>query len=125
MAGTSLIVHVTDHVYCAHLQKLAGRPDAPVVCVSQYEVYNEQIFDLLDEEGAGARQKLQLKEDPHGRVFVGGLSEVCPRHLLWQGLKVHVQIPSIRDSLFCRELQLASHIPSARRMPADVCRRWR
>ena len=50
-----------------------------MVCVSQYEVYNEQIYDLLDVEGGGltgARQRLQLKEDPQGRVFVGGLSEV-------------------------------------------------
>ena len=63
------------------VQELAHREDPPLVCVSQYEVYNEQIYDLLDVEGGGltgARQRLQLKEDPQGRVFVGGLSEVRP-----------------------------------------------
>ena len=61
------------------VQELAHREDVPLVCVSQYEVYNEQIYDLLDVDGGGltgARQRLQLKEDPQGRVFVGGLSEV-------------------------------------------------
>ena len=61
------------------VQELAHKADCPLVCVSQYEVYNEQIYDLLDTDGGGltgARQRLQLKEDPQGRVFVGGLSEV-------------------------------------------------
>jgi hypothetical protein len=43
------------------------------------QVYNEQIYDLLDEQGVGAlgqRGALKLKEDAVGRVFVAGLSEV-------------------------------------------------
>ncbi|BDA50338.1 probable Kinesin-like protein KIF22 at N-terminal half [Coccomyxa sp. Obi] len=49
------------------------------VRVSHYEVYNENIFDLLDEPAPGAlgpRPALKLKEDSKGRVFVAGLSEV-------------------------------------------------
>lgn len=43
------------------------------------QVYNESIFDLLDEPPPGAvgpRPALKLKEDAQGRVFVAGLSEV-------------------------------------------------
>lgn len=43
------------------------------------QVYNEQIYDLLDEAGVGPlgqRTALRLKEDALGRVFVAGLSEV-------------------------------------------------
>ncbi|KAK9917104.1 hypothetical protein WJX75_000928 [Coccomyxa subellipsoidea] len=50
------------------------------VRVSHYEVYNENIFDLLDEPAPGAlgpRPALKLKEDSMGRVFVAGLSEVA------------------------------------------------
>lgn len=42
-------------------------------------MYNEQIYDLLDEHGVGPlgqRAPLRLKEDSLGRVFVAGLSEV-------------------------------------------------
>ena len=42
-------------------------------------MYNEQIYDLLDEQGVGPlgqRGALKLKEDAVGRVFVAGLSEV-------------------------------------------------
>ena len=41
-------------------------------------MYNESIYDLLEEQPAGAlgpRPTLRLKEDAHGRVFVAGLSE--------------------------------------------------
>lgn len=46
--------------------------------MSHYEVYNDSIFDLLDEggPGPGGRPSLKLKEDATGRVFVAGLSEV-------------------------------------------------
>lgn len=43
-------------------------------------MYNEQIYDLLEEQGPGLplgpRPTLRLKEDTMGRVFVAGLSEV-------------------------------------------------
>lgn len=49
------------------------------------QVYNENIFDLLDEPAPGAlgpRPALKLKEDSKGRVFVAGLSEVPAISLL-------------------------------------------
>ena len=49
------------------------------------QVYNENIFDLLDEPAPGAlgpRPALKLKEDSKGRVFVAGLSEVHAISLL-------------------------------------------
>ncbi len=42
------------------------------------QVYNECLYDLLDEAsvgGLGPRPRLQVKEDAHSRVFVAGLSE--------------------------------------------------
>lgn len=48
-------------------------------------MYNENIFDLLDEPPPGAlgpRPALKLKEDSKGRVFVAGLSEVRIGRLL-------------------------------------------
>ena len=58
---------------------------ALTVCVSQYEVYNEQIYDLLAEDSGavlGPRPALRLKEDSQGRIFVQGLAEVSlgPSH---------------------------------------------
>lgn len=53
--------------------------DAPCLALPLLQVYNEQIYDLLDEHGVGPlgqRAALRLKEDTLGRVFVAGLSEV-------------------------------------------------
>ena len=46
------------------------------------QVYNECLYDLLDEAsvgGLGPRPRLQVKEDAHSRVFVAGLSEARAR----------------------------------------------
>ena len=42
------------------------------------QVYNDTIYDLLDENafGLGGRASLRLKEDAAGRVIVAGLREV-------------------------------------------------
>lgn len=43
------------------------------------QVYNEQVFDLLEDAPVGPglqRAALRLKEDSQGRVFVAGLNEV-------------------------------------------------
>lgn len=61
------------------MQEVKDSPDALSVKVSQYEVYNEQIYDLLAEEAGavlGHRPALRLKEDSQGRIFVRDLSEV-------------------------------------------------
>ena len=63
----------------ALLQEVKDSPDALSVKVSQFEVYNEQIYDLLAEEAGsvlGHRPALRLKEDSQGRIFVRDLSEV-------------------------------------------------
>ena len=63
------------------MQEVNDSPAALSVHVSQFEVYNEQIFDLLREEtGAvlGQRPALRLKEDSQGRIFVKDLCEVRP-----------------------------------------------
>lgn len=43
-----------------------------------FQVYNDSIFDLLDESmpALAGRTSLRLKEDAAGRIFVAGLSEV-------------------------------------------------
>jgi len=57
------------------------------VAVANYEVYNEQLYDLLSPGGGGgggggaprgrrAARPLRLKEDGAGHVFIGGLTEV-------------------------------------------------
>ena len=47
------------------------------VFVSHYEVYNEQIFDLLTNGNPiGGRRCLQLKEDAAGRPTIMGLTDV-------------------------------------------------
>ena len=61
------------------LQELKESPEMLHVRFSQFEVYNEQIYDLLIEEtGAvlGPRPALRLKEDSQARIFVKDLSEV-------------------------------------------------
>ena len=68
-----------------------GTPDPPALVGTvqqQSQVYNDTIYDLLDENafGLGGRASLRLKEDGDGRVFVAGLSEVKPSaHYLHDG----------------------------------------
>lgn len=70
---------VVMNLVCAVLQEVQDSPEQLTVHVSQFEVYNEQIYDLLAEEAGavlGQRPALRLKEDSQGRIFVRGLSEV-------------------------------------------------
>ena len=48
------------------------------VWISYLEIYNERIFDLLEEQTTdnGKREMLKLNEDKAGHVFVKGLKEV-------------------------------------------------
>jgi len=47
------------------------------VFVSFYEVYNEQVHDLLAEDGApGQKASLRIKEDVRGYIQIAGLSRV-------------------------------------------------
>ena len=62
------------------------------------QVYNETIYDLLDQHGVGPlgqRQPLRVSEDANGQVMVAGLIEV---HLL----------QSIPHALHCNSSQLLS-----------------
>ena len=88
---------------------------------SLLQVYNEQIYDLLDEQGVGPlgqRGVLKLKEDARGRVFVAGLSEV--RRAGGQGKGrgvVRVCLCVVGRSL----CSLASACPSSRTPPPPAC----
>lgn len=56
-----------------------ARGAALAVLVSYFEIYNETVYDLLDEHagaGPGPRPALRLKEDAEGRVFVAGLARL-------------------------------------------------
>jgi hypothetical protein len=62
----------------------AGSAGQAHMCARQ--VYNECLYDLLDEAsvgGLGPRPRLQVKEDAHSRVFVAGLSEARARAPGW------------------------------------------
>ena len=45
-----------------------------LVRCSYLEIYNEEIHDLLVDNGRGAPAKLELKEDPNKGVFVKDLN---------------------------------------------------
>ena len=80
-------------------QEVKDSPEELTVHVSQFEVYNEQIYDLLAEDtGAvlGQRPALRLKEDSQGRMFVRGLSEVRVHACLRVG-----QLGAVRSSRVC------------------------
>eukprot|EP01116_Phalansterium_solitarium_P015969 TRINITY_DN3605_c0_g1_i2.p1 TRINITY_DN3605_c0_g1~~TRINITY_DN3605_c0_g1_i2.p1 ORF type:complete len:995 (-),score=287.46 TRINITY_DN3605_c0_g1_i2:249-3095(-) len=47
------------------------------VWLSYLEIYNERIFDLLDDIPVEKRESLKLKEDRAGHVFVKGLKETA------------------------------------------------
>ena len=51
----------------------------PLLTTGSLQVYNDTIYDLLDENafGLAGRASLRLKEDASGRVFVANLLEVC------------------------------------------------
>lgn len=81
-------------------QEVKDSPEELTVHVSQFEVYNEQIYDLLAEDtGAvlGQRPALRLKEDSQGRIFVRGLSEVYVHACLRVG-----QLGLVRSRLMLR-----------------------
>eukprot|EP00743_Colponemidia_sp_Colp-15_P003013 GILK01003258.1.p1 GENE.GILK01003258.1~~GILK01003258.1.p1 ORF type:complete len:1210 (-),score=339.90 GILK01003258.1:490-4023(-) len=62
-------------------KSLAGEPE---IWVSNYEIYNEHVYDLLEEIPAKPlpRPLLKLKEDSQGRVYVYNLKEVRIRNLI-------------------------------------------
>eukprot|EP00742_Colponemidia_sp_Colp-10_P006070 GILJ01006495.1.p1 GENE.GILJ01006495.1~~GILJ01006495.1.p1 ORF type:complete len:1156 (-),score=289.92 GILJ01006495.1:2484-5783(-) len=62
-------------------KSLAGEPE---IWVSNYEIYNEHVYDLLEEIPAKPlpRPLLKLKEDAQGRVYVYNLKEVRIRNLV-------------------------------------------
>ncbi|KAL4448014.1 hypothetical protein ABPG75_005233 [Micractinium tetrahymenae] len=76
--GTREQPGVLPRALVAVFQGLQSHVEPVVARAAYYEVYNEQIYDLLDEQGVGPlgqRAPLRLKEDSLGRVFVAGLSE--------------------------------------------------
>lgn len=58
--------------------ELKDRGSDLAISISNYEIYNESIFDLLRQDPApiGGRPALRLKEDGQGRMFVDGAQEV-------------------------------------------------
>ncbi|KAL4444957.1 hypothetical protein ABPG77_004007 [Micractinium sp. CCAP 211/92] len=77
--GTRERPGVLPRALMALFQGLQSHAEPVVARAAYYEVYNEQIYDLLDEQGVGPlgqRAPLRLKEDSLGRVFVAGLAEV-------------------------------------------------
>lgn len=40
------------------------------------ELYNEDLLDLLSDEGSGGRREVQIREDKDGHIIWGGLREV-------------------------------------------------
>ncbi len=76
--GKQVAAHV-GHMADTALIVPAALPLPFRVSHTDLQVYNEQIYDLLDEQGVGPlgqRAPLRLKEDSLGRVFVAGLAEV-------------------------------------------------
>ncbi|KAI3438404.1 hypothetical protein D9Q98_000836 [Chlorella vulgaris] len=77
--GTKEAPGVMPRALVELFQGLGGHAEAVAARASYFEVYNEQLYDLLEEQPAGSlahRPSLKLKEDSMGRVFVAGLSEV-------------------------------------------------
>jgi len=91
-SGSPCAVQDANHgarVVCRRVAGEQALPSVVLLAVASFvparwhtpllQVYNEQIYDLLDEQGVGPlghRAALRLKEDMLGRVFVAGLSEV-------------------------------------------------
>lgn len=107
------------------LQEVSQSMLALTVCVSQYEVYNEQIYDLLAEDSGavlGPRPALRLKEDSQGRIFVQGLAEVTnPELTSVQKLTCHAV-----QHLMCRPLKLEGITQAcfAAFLLSAPCNRW-
>ncbi|PSC76545.1 Kinesin KIF19 [Micractinium conductrix] len=79
--GTKEAPGVLPRSLMALFEGLAAHAEPVVARAAYYELYKEQIYDLLERAGQGAgplgqRVALRLKEDTLGRVFVEGLSEV-------------------------------------------------
>eukprot|EP00873_Tetraselmis_striata_P027299 jgi/Tetstr1/447563/TSEL_034942.t1 len=51
-----------------------AKDGSTAVDVSHYEVYNEQVYDLLG-QGAGGRAQVKVKENATGHIFIAGLSK--------------------------------------------------
>ena len=78
--GTKAAPGVLPCALAAVFQGLAAHADAAflAVRVSYCEIYNEAVYDLLEEAPGGwprQRPALRLMEDTRGRVVVAGLSE--------------------------------------------------
>jgi hypothetical protein len=51
------------------------------------EIYNEDLIDLLSDDGAGGRREVQIRESKDGSIIWGGLREVsvksAPEVMKW------------------------------------------
>ena len=79
--GTKTAPGVLPRALSAIFMGLADHLDAEslAIRVSYCEIYNEAVYDLLEDAPAGfnrQRPQLRLMEDARGRVSVAGLSEV-------------------------------------------------
>lgn len=82
-----LIPRAITHIFRA----IQDRPDAAVIVrISYLEIYNESLYDLLDEKG-GQDKDLSIFEDARGQVTVKGCTRVVAENeetalnLLFQG----------------------------------------
>lgn len=78
--SSSCMVYGSNTPLLSALQVLAESNEPLKVRVSYYEIYNENIYDLLDNSTApGQRVQLKLKEDSQGRVYVAGQHPNLPK----------------------------------------------
>ena len=87
-------------------------PEQLTVHASQFEVYNEQIYDLLAEDAGavlGQRPTLRLKEDTQGRIFVRGLSEVSARVCIISNRPSLSQTNDIMTKQRCQNISLGTN----------------
>lgn len=79
LEGTKSQPGVVPRALSALFEGLQSHVEPLTVRISYFEVYNEQLYDLMEDAPVAwprERPQLKLKEDSKGRVFVQGLTEV-------------------------------------------------
>lgn len=71
------------HDIFARVEELEGVREF-LIRVSYMELYNEEIYDLLNQDEGGSNGKLQVHESAERGIYVAGLhEEVVTRFVMW------------------------------------------
>lgn len=76
--GMGIIPRAVSHIFSETKSLKEERGDTVNYSIqgSFIEIYNEDLIDLLSDDGNGGKREVQIREDKSGQIIWGGVREV-------------------------------------------------